>query len=77
MATKETYLSPARAARELDRTLKTLSNWRSLGVGPRFVKKGQRILYAASELRRFLADERRQFQNAREAMKAAHARTAA
>jgi hypothetical protein len=29
---------------------KTLENWRTLGVGPRFIKAGRRVLYDPADL---------------------------
>ncbi len=34
-------------------TLATLSNWRSAGRGPRFLKAGGRVLYPLQEVERF------------------------
>jgi hypothetical protein len=46
------YLTPAEvAARYAGRiAVRTLSNWRWNGAGPKFVKIGGRILYPATEL---------------------------
>jgi hypothetical protein len=35
-------------------TVKTLQSWRALKKGPRFVRVGRRILYARSEIERFI-----------------------
>ncbi len=39
-----------RAATLLDKSPRTLENWRRLGVGPRFVQMGKRILYPLREI---------------------------
>jgi hypothetical protein len=47
-----TYLTPPELAERYrgSITVKTLANWRWLGLGPRFTKIGGRILYALSDV---------------------------
>lgn len=40
---------------------KTLANWRSQGIGPKFIKIGRRVFYELAELERFARS--REFQS--------------
>lgn len=50
--TSPRYLTPEElSARFRDRiSVRTLANWRCLGLGPKFVKVGGRILYPADQV---------------------------
>ena len=43
-------VSTKRAASLLDKSPHTLETWRRLGIGPRFVQEGRRILYPLREI---------------------------
>ena len=51
----ESLLTEGDAAVILHMNAGTLRNWRSLGVGPNFVKVGDAVRYAPDDLRRFIA----------------------
>jgi len=44
------YATPAEAAEYLGVARQTLANWRSLGKGPRFVRRGRLVRYAWCDL---------------------------
>lgn len=46
------YLTPAEVAERFRGTIsvRTLANWRSMGIGPKFTKVGGRILYPVHEV---------------------------
>jgi hypothetical protein len=48
---------PAEVADYLRKTEKTLANWRSLGIGPRYYKIHGRILYDWADVRAWFATQ--------------------
>lgn len=49
--------APAEVAEYLRKTEKTLANWRSLGIGPRYTKAGGTIRYDWADVRAWLDSE--------------------
>ena len=47
---REDYLTTGQAARELRIAPGTLQNWRSQGVGPKFIKHRRSVFYLKSEI---------------------------
>lgn len=47
-------LNTAQAARELNIATGTLQNWRSKGIGPKFIKHRRNIYYLKSEIERYV-----------------------
>ena len=47
-------VSSEEAAQYLDRPVGTLANWRSKGIGPRFVKLDRRVGYRLCDLEKFV-----------------------
>ena len=47
-------VSEAEAARLIGVSARTMVNWRASGTGPRAVRAGGRVLYAVTELQRWL-----------------------
>jgi len=45
-----TWLTPVQVAERTGFAVSTLANWRSLGIGPAYVKVGQRIRYDDAEV---------------------------
>lgn len=45
--------TPEQVAERYRASEKTLANWRSLGIGPAYVKAGRRVLYRETELARW------------------------
>ena len=54
----EPLLSEREAAAVLGVAAKTLSNWRSIGSGPTFVRVGGRILYEPRDLSAFIESKK-------------------
>ncbi len=52
--------TPGEVAERYGLTPKTLRNWRSLGIGPRSIKAGSKVLYRESELARWEAEREQQ-----------------
>ncbi len=52
----EPLWTPEQLAEYLGRPEKTLSNWRHLGLGPRYVKLGRAIRYRHGDVDRWLHD---------------------
>ncbi|WP_344131356.1 helix-turn-helix domain-containing protein [Saccharopolyspora halophila] len=50
------YLTTAEVAERYRTTLNTVRYWRHIGYGPKGVKVGRKVLYAAAELDRFDAE---------------------
>ena len=50
MSTLSPLLATAYAAPLAGVAPKTLENWRTLGLGPRFIKAGRRVLYDPADL---------------------------
>jgi DNA-binding transcriptional MerR regulator len=50
MSTLSPLLATADAAPLAGVAPKTLENWRTLGLGPRFIKAGRRVLYDPADL---------------------------
>mgnify|MGYP003576646300 CR=1 FL=1 len=50
MNTLSPLLATADAAPLAGVAAKTLENWRTLGLGPRFIKAGRRVLYDPADL---------------------------
>lgn len=48
------YLLTEQAAEILHRNPRTLTNWRHQGVGPRYTKFGNRVLYRESDIYDFI-----------------------
>ncbi len=52
--------TPAEVAKFLRKTEKTLANWRSLGIGPRYIKSGAEpqaaVLYDWADVRAWIAE---------------------
>jgi hypothetical protein len=46
-------LRPVAAAKVLGVHPGTLANWRSLGVGPKFIRRGKRVWYTLRDLNRY------------------------
>ena len=55
-----TYLTPIQVSVRLGITRDTLGRWRKDGRGPRFVKRGGRIVYPSRKLERWLLTWRRE-----------------
>lgn len=55
-----TYMRPNQLAKELTVSIQTLARWRVEGNGPRFMKAGQRVLYAVDDVNDWLAKSSRQ-----------------
>jgi len=55
------HYTPKEAAPQLhpDMSPRTLERWRSLGIGPRFVKVGRRVLYTDEAIREYHAQQTR------------------
>lgn len=55
------YLSPYDLCKRWGRTVtpKTLANWRSLGIGPAYVKLNGRIVYATADVMEYELAKRR------------------
>ncbi len=51
--------TPEQVAERYGMSPKTLANWRSLGLGPKPLKAGRRVLYPESELARWEAERQR------------------
>lgn len=49
-------MTPPVLAQQLGVTTKTLRNWRSMGHGPRFVKRGNSILYRPADVDAWLVE---------------------
>ncbi len=47
------YLTTGQASRELCIAPGTLQNWRSQGVGPKFIKHRRNVYYSRSEIERY------------------------
>ncbi|HEY3813488.1 MAG TPA: helix-turn-helix domain-containing protein [Caulobacteraceae bacterium] len=53
------WMRTAEVAAYLRRNLKTLTNWRTAGTGPRYVKRGSIILYRRADVDAWLAEGER------------------
>lgn len=51
---ESTLLSPTQVAERFSMAEGTLANWRSAGIGPRFVKTGGRVRYRESAIESWL-----------------------
>lgn len=49
----EDCLTTGHAARELQVAPGTLQNWRSMGIGPKFIKHRRKVYYLKSEIERY------------------------
>jgi hypothetical protein len=49
-------LNTAQAAHELQIATGTLQNWRSLGIGPKFIKHRRKIYYLKSEIEHYIEE---------------------
>ena len=49
----EDCLTTGQAARELQIAPGTLQNWRSLGIGPKFIKHRRSVFYLKSEIQAY------------------------
>lgn len=47
-------LTPSKAAEVLDVNTKTLANWRSLGIGPAYIKVGRLVKYTEEAINEWL-----------------------
>ena len=56
----EDLVSDAEAAEMLRVLRATLATWRAKGKGPPYVKLGRRVFYCPVDLRRFIANARRE-----------------
>ena len=54
--TRENCLTTAQAAYLLQIATGTLQNWRSLGIGPEFIKHRRKIYYLRSEIERYIKE---------------------
>jgi Helix-turn-helix domain len=54
--TLKLYLTAEEVAEQIHVAEKTLANWRVTGFGPRYIKAGQRVLYAVDEIETWLAE---------------------
>lgn len=61
MPIESPYLTSREAAAYLRTSVPTLERWRAAGVGPRFTRCGQRILYHRQDLDAWLANQRTDF----------------
>lgn len=52
-------LTPTEAAAYLRSNARTLERWRSMGVGPAFVKIGRRVAYTRHALKEFVVSQTR------------------
>lgn len=59
---KDTRLTTGEAARELQLAPGTLQNWRSLGVGPKFIKHRRNVCYLLSDIVAYI-EENYEFYN--------------
>lgn len=50
------YISSSLASRILDLAPGTLANWRSKGLGPKYIKHRHRVYYVRAELERYMAE---------------------
>lgn len=46
----QNLLSPSKAAGAIGAREKTLANWRTQGVGPKFIKAGRKVLYDPADI---------------------------
>lgn len=54
----EKLLSQAEAAPRVGVKPKTLANWRTLGIGPKFIRAGRRVAYDPADIEAWKADRR-------------------
>lgn len=56
-----TYVSPYELCKRWGKTItpKTLANWRSLGIGPAYVKLEGRIVYSLADIEAYEQSKRR------------------
>lgn len=59
VVTMDELLTASDVARTLGLSTGTLANWRSIGMGPAFVKVGGRVRYRASSVNTWLVDQER------------------
>jgi hypothetical protein len=52
----ESLYDSAQAAEFMHKSERTMANWRSLGIGPPFVKVGASVRYAPADLRQYIRD---------------------
>ena len=57
--TSTVLLTPADLAARLQAPAKTLAEWRSRGIGPRFVKVGRHVRYSQLDIDAWLAEQTR------------------
>lgn len=53
---KEDWFTPEALAAKLCQSEQTLSNWRTRGGGPKYVKVGRKVFYPASFVEEFLTE---------------------
>lgn len=59
VVTTDELLTAGDVAQTLGLSAGTLANWRSVGMGPTFVKVGGRVRYRASSVNTWVADQER------------------
>lgn len=59
-------LTPIKLSQRIDRSVGTLKNWRILGTGPRFIKRGGLIYYPVNEVEKWEQKQNRIRQSTQE-----------